>query len=371
MGGALARPRATFFPILQRGDGSGFVLGCERRDVPVRGHAGHSNVSHAPRAGRVPGRPLGLIAQPRSPSSACHAVVLRFCVSRPQNRGGGRVPEAAPQRTQELRLKKTMCWRIRRFTSKRGAGGQGSMRSGGFGTRPWCCFGGCAESHRGPQLKPHRPGKYENGRTPSEEGGLSPPGPPPLKVTTAGKSDVEQGMIQQRKPRWAILVHKLLGPRPPPPPPTKTRSDPQRVRMSCGEGPIGTAKGKQSDTEALCHPPPPHHQSLVPPPPPSSPLFKQNNTKASCQTPPLLILPCPPAPPRDLFDVNRRILQHIVFLSLNSCVRCGAASGTLAPYFEVGKHKNTKTTCFRMPLEGLQRGMPLYKGVGGAEHGDV
>ena len=38
---------------------------------------------------------------------------------------------------------------------------------------------------------------------------------------------------------------------------TKTRSDPQRVRMSSGERPIGTAKGKQSDTEALCHPPPP------------------------------------------------------------------------------------------------------------------
>ena len=38
---------------------------------------------------------------------------------------------------------------------------------------------------------------------------------------------------------------------------TKTRSDPRRVRMSSGERPIGAAKGKQSDTEALCHPPPP------------------------------------------------------------------------------------------------------------------
>ena len=38
---------------------------------------------------------------------------------------------------------------------------------------------------------------------------------------------------------------------------TKTRSDPQRVTMSSGERPIGAAKGKQSDTEALCHPPPP------------------------------------------------------------------------------------------------------------------
>ena len=38
---------------------------------------------------------------------------------------------------------------------------------------------------------------------------------------------------------------------------TKTRLGPQRVRMSSGERPIGAAKGKQSDTEALCQPPPP------------------------------------------------------------------------------------------------------------------
>ena len=38
---------------------------------------------------------------------------------------------------------------------------------------------------------------------------------------------------------------------------TKTRSGPQRVRMSSGERPIGAAKGKQSDTEALCLTPPP------------------------------------------------------------------------------------------------------------------
>ena len=42
---------------------------------------------------------------------------------------------------------------------------------------------------------------------------------------------------------------------------TKTRSGPQRVRMSSGERPIGAAKGKQSDTEALCHPPPPPQAS--------------------------------------------------------------------------------------------------------------
>ena len=38
---------------------------------------------------------------------------------------------------------------------------------------------------------------------------------------------------------------------------TKTHSDPQTVRMSSGERPIGAAKGKQSNTEALCKPPPP------------------------------------------------------------------------------------------------------------------
>ena len=38
---------------------------------------------------------------------------------------------------------------------------------------------------------------------------------------------------------------------------TKTRSDPQRVRMCKGGRPIGAAKGKQTNTMALCHPPPP------------------------------------------------------------------------------------------------------------------
>ena len=37
---------------------------------------------------------------------------------------------------------------------------------------------------------------------------------------------------------------------------TKTRSDPQRVRMSSGERPIGAARGKQSDTVTLPTPPP-------------------------------------------------------------------------------------------------------------------
>ena len=36
---------------------------------------------------------------------------------------------------------------------------------------------------------------------------------------------------------------------------TKTRSGPQRGRLSSGKRPIGAAKGKQPNTEALCHPP--------------------------------------------------------------------------------------------------------------------
>ena len=45
---------------------------------------------------------------------------------------------------------------------------------------------------------------------------------------------------------------------------TKTRSGPQRVRMSGGERPIGVAKGKQTNTLALCKlPPPPQPPPLV------------------------------------------------------------------------------------------------------------
>ena len=33
--------------------------------------------------------------------------------------------------------------------------------------------------------------------------------------------------------------------------------------MGSGERPIGAAKGKQSDTEALCHPPPPRDPDFI------------------------------------------------------------------------------------------------------------
>ena len=45
---------------------------------------------------------------------------------------------------------------------------------------------------------------------------------------------------------------------------TKTRSDPQGVRMSSSERPIGAAKGKQTNTEALCPPPPPFQSFRTP-----------------------------------------------------------------------------------------------------------
>ena len=50
-------------------------------------------------------------------------------------------------------------------------------------------------------------------------------------------------------------------------PPPPFRLDPQRVRMSSGQRPIGAAKGKQPNTEALCQPPPPPFAS------PRVPLF--------------------------------------------------------------------------------------------------
>ena len=52
-------------------------------------------------------------------------------------------------------------------------------------------------------------------------------------------------------------VADQYGGHPPPPPLT------QRVRMSSGERPIGAAKGKQPNTEALCQPPPPPGHSWL------------------------------------------------------------------------------------------------------------
>ena len=69
---------------------------------------------------------------------------------------------------------------------------------------------------------------------------------------------------QEKKRYWGteditkLDVEIMRNEVPPPPPsaPAKTRSGPQRVRMSSGERPIGAAKGKQFNTEALCRTPP-------------------------------------------------------------------------------------------------------------------
>ena len=60
---------------------------------------------------------------------------------------------------------------------------------------------------------------------------------------------------------------------------TKTRSDPQRVGMSSGERPIGAAKGKQTNTMALCQTPHP------------SPPFRDDRSSSPTA---LSVHPCPP-----------------------------------------------------------------------------
>ena len=71
---------------------------------------------------------------------------------------------------------------------------------------------------------------------------------------------------------------------------TKTRSGQQRVRMSSGERPIGAAKGKQSDTEALCQTPPQRSKrgrgrcpinSMLPPVQSASPFRRPGNNWAT------------------------------------------------------------------------------------------
>ena len=76
------------------------------------------------------------------------------------------------------------------------------------------------------------------------------PDPPPSPVS--GTAD--PGVVKQDKSSGGSVDT------------TKTRSGPQRVRMSSGERPIGAAKGKQSDAEALCQTPPFQYFPESPPP---------------------------------------------------------------------------------------------------------
>ena len=75
---------------------------------------------------------------------------------------------------------------------------------------------------------------------------------------------------------------------------TKTRSDPQRVRMSSGERPIGAVKGKQSDTEALCQPPPPPTRPGGGRPPPPHRDAHGQHLDVTCHS-----APPPPQSPTD------------------------------------------------------------------------
>ena len=82
---------------------------------------------------------------------------------------------------------------------------------------------------------------------------IAPPRPPPPHTHTPGQRHGQQavsgtadpGVVKQDKSSRGSIDT------------TKTRSNPQRVRMSNGERPIGTAKGKQPNNEALCQPSPP------------------------------------------------------------------------------------------------------------------
>ena len=127
---------------------------------------------------------------------------------------------------------------------------------------------------------------------------------------------------------------------------TKTRSDPQRVRMSSGERPIGAAKGKQPNTEALCRPPPPSfptegrtprghiehcssETSAIPssgtdipisPPPPPTPLLHWGSLPKVPPTPSVSSPQLPPPPPhahlqqhlncKGCTDVEHRAIGH-------------------------------------------------------------
>ena len=72
-----------------------------------------------------------------------------------------------------------------------------------------------------------------------------PPTPPTAMTTAPSPGRPTPGVVKQDKSAGGSVDT------------TKTRSGPQRVRVSSGERPIGAAKGKQSDTQALCQTPPP------------------------------------------------------------------------------------------------------------------
>ena len=96
------------------------------------------------------------------------------------------------------------------------------------------------------------PGPGEGGGSGGPRTPTTPPPPPctwsTARATAPSPAQPTPGVVKQDKSSGGSVDT------------TKTRSGPQRVRMSGGKRPMGAAKGKQSDTEALCQPPPPPPQ---------------------------------------------------------------------------------------------------------------
>ena len=105
------------------------------------------------------------------------------------------------------------------------------------------------------------------------------PPPPPVciwmhLVNGTGNSRPTSGVVKQDKSSGGSVDT------------TKTRSGPQRVRMSSGERPIGATKGNQPNTEALCQTPPPPWFPLFPPMvhhPPPPPQFPPTSPSGHCR----------------------------------------------------------------------------------------
>ena len=98
--------------------------------------------------------------------------------------------------------------------------------------------------------------------------------------------------------RYGVMSLPPLLPPPPPPLPAAVRMPACHSRRFKGERPIGAAKGKQSDTEALCQTPPGrgmpaevrmpacHSRRFKGERPIGATKGKQSDTEALCQTPP-------------------------------------------------------------------------------------
>ena len=105
------------------------------------------------------------------------------------------------------------------------------------------CTKFCSEILRSAKFCPHQISPFQIAHVPNPPPPLDAPGQRHGQQPVSGTAD--PGVVKQDKSSRGSVDT------------TKTRSGPQRVRMSSSERPIGAAKGKQSNTEALCQPPPP------------------------------------------------------------------------------------------------------------------